>query len=234
LYIYQAAQPSERNVSKALKVKLRNVRGKLIKTTVQHPTDIKPTNKKLVTSKTVFTVTIVVTTLTILSIWLFGLGQHRTIFENSLLSTSILSVAFFLFLTIGLFKGIKLKDNLGKITTNLKPTKIPDLTDGVTGVDFIPVSDGIEGIILSIVLWVVVTISIAVFFWLFGAVVWTGVIIFIAMLYWIFFRALRLVFKNSNKCKGDLTTSILYGLGYTTLYNFWIYGVILATHYLIK
>ena len=190
--------------------------------------------KKLVTSKTVFTVTIVVIVLTTLSIWLFGLGKHRTIFANSILSTSILSVAFFLFLTVGLYKGIKLKDDIGKLTDKLKPSKIPNLADAAAGGDFIHVSDGIEGIILNIVLWVVVTILIALFLWLFGAVVWTGIIVFIAMLYWIFFRALRLFLKYSNKCKGNLTTSIAYGLGYTTLYNFWIYGIILATHYLVK
>jgi hypothetical protein len=201
---------------------------------MQQQNDIKPIDKKLVTSKTIFTVTIVVIVLTILGIWLFGLGQHKTIFENSILSTSILSIVFFLFLTLGLYKGIKLKDDIGHLTNKLKPSKIPNLADAVTGGDFIHVGDGIEGVILSIVLWVIVTILIALFFWLFGAVVWTGIIVFIAMLYWIFFRALRLVFKNSNKCKGVLTTSIAYGLGYTTLYNFWIYGVILATHYLIK
>jgi hypothetical protein len=200
---------------------------------MQRQNNIKTTDKKLVTSKTVFTVTIVVTTLTILNVWVFGLGQHRTIFENSVLSTSILSVAFFLFLTIGLYKGLKLKDDLGKITDKLKGSRIPNFADVAAGGDFIHIGDGIAGIILSIVLWVVVTMLIAVFFWLFGAILWTGVIIFIAMLYWIFFRALRLVFKNSNKCKGKLTVSLAYGLGYTTLYNFWIYGIILSTHYLI-
>jgi hypothetical protein len=172
--------------------------------------------------------------LTILSIWLFGLGQHRTIFENSILSTSILSVAFFLFLTIGLYKGIKLKDDIGKLTDKLEPSKIPNLAEASSGGDFIMVGDGIEGVILSIFVWLFVTILIAVFLWLFGAVLWTGIIVFMAMLYWIFFRALRLVFKNSNKCKDNLTTSVAYGLGYTTLYNFWIYGIILSTHYLTK
>lgn len=190
--------------------------------------------KKLVTSKTVFTVTIIVIVLTILSIWLLGLGQHRTIFENSLLSISILSTAFFLFLTIGLFNGIKLKDDVGKLTDKLNSSKIPNLADSTTGIDFIDVGDGIEGILFSIVLWIVVTILIALFIWLFGAIFWTGIIVFIAMLYWIFFRALRLVFKNSNKCKGNLKTSITYGISYTILYNFWIYCIILAIHYLVK
>jgi hypothetical protein len=199
---------------------------------VQQKKDIKQIEKKLVTSKTVFTVTIVVAVLTILSIWLFGLGQHRTMFENSILSTSILSIAFFLFLTIGLYKGIKLKDNIGKLTDNLTVSKIPNLSDAATNDASIHVGDGIEGLILSLVLWVIVTLLITFSIWLFGAVVWTGIIVFIAMLYWIFFRALRLVFKNSNKCKGDLMASIAIGLGYTILYNFWIYGIILTTHYL--
>ena len=195
---------------------------------------IKTTTRKLVTTKTIFKVTLIVIILTILSIWLFGLGQHRTIFENSILSTSILSVAFFLFLTIGLYKGIKLKDDIGKLTDKLEPSKIPNLAEASSGGDFIMVGDGIEGVILGIFVWLFVTILIAVFLWLFGAVLWTGIIVFMAMLYWIFFRALRLVFKNSNKCKDNLTTSVAYGLGYTTLYNFWIYGIILSTHYLIK
>jgi hypothetical protein len=198
---------------------------------VQEQNNITPTNRRLITTKIVFILTIIVSVLTIVSIWLFGLGQHRTIFENSILSTSILSVVFFLFLTIGLYNGIKLKDNIGKLTDKLK---IPDLSDTANNGDFIDIGDGIEGIVLSIILWTVVTILVAIFFWLFGAIVWTSIILFMAMLYWIFFRALRLVFKNSNKCKSNWTTSLSYGLAYTLLYNFWIYGIILSTHYLIK
>jgi len=199
----------------------------------QHPF-IKTTSKKLVTTTSVVTVTIIVTVLTVLSIWLFGLGQHRTLFENSILSTSILSIAFLLFLTIGLYNGIKLKDDIGRLTDNLKPSKIPNLSEMATGADFIDVGDGIGGILISILLWFLLTILIGIFLWLFGAILWSGIIVFIAMLYWIFFRALRLIFKNSNKCKGDLMISMAYGLGYTILYNFWIYGIILVAHYLIK
>lgn len=201
---------------------------------MQQQNDFQTKYKNLVTSKSVFTITIFVIVLTFISIWLFGLGQHRTIFENSILSTSILSVAFFLFLSVGLYKGIKLKDDMGKLTDKLKPSKIPNLANVGQGADFILVGDGIEGVIVSIILWLVVTILIALFLWFFGAVLWTGIIVFIAMLYWIFFRALRLVFKNSNKCKDNLAASLAYGLGYTVLYNFWIYGIILATHYLVK
>lgn len=202
---------------------------------MQPQNDIKATGKKLITSKTVFTVTIIVIVLTVLGIWLFGLGQHRTIYENSILSTSILSAAFFLFLTIGLYKGVKLKDGLGKITDKIKIDKVPDLSGGLELPSDVPdIEEGIAVVILGILAWVLFSILLLLFIWIFGAVLWTMILVFAAMLYWIFFRALRLVFKNSNKCKNNLMASIAYGLGYTALYNFWIYGIILGAHYLIK
>ncbi|KQT23342.1 hypothetical protein ASG22_13290 [Chryseobacterium sp. Leaf405] len=41
--------------------------------------------------------------LVILSVWLSGTGSHRSLFQNSILSTSILAVAFFLFISLGLY-----------------------------------------------------------------------------------------------------------------------------------
>ncbi len=188
---------------------------------------------KYLTTRTVFSVTLVVTVLTVTGIWLFGLGQHRSMYDNSLLSATILSIAFFLFLAIGLYNGVKLKDNIGKLTDKLEPSKIPDFSKAIDGPAFLGDGEGIGEILIAIFLWIVVAILIALFLWLFGAILWTSIIVFIAMLYWIFFRAVRLVFKNSNKCRGNLKSSIAYGLFYMIIYNCWIYAIIFGTHYLI-
>ncbi len=192
-------------------------------------------HKRLITYKTLFITTLAVIPLTIVSVWLFGLGQHRTLFQNSILSTSILSAAFFMFLTIGLYKGIKLKDDLGKI---IEPETIDKMTKNLEGIDFpdeFPdLDDGIGGILIGILIWFFIAILLVLFITILGGFFWVMILAFVAMLYWIFFRAIRLVFKNSNKCKGDLPASVLYGLGYTILYNFWIYLIILSTHYLSK
>lgn len=66
-------------------------------------------NYKILNSRNIFIITLIVIILTIITVWLFGLGVHRSFFENSLLSTTILSLAFFLFISIGLFKGIKIR-----------------------------------------------------------------------------------------------------------------------------
>ena len=207
---------------------------------MQKQNGILTTERKLVSSKSIFTVTIFVAVLTILSIWLFGLGQHRTIFENSILSISILSFAFFLFLTIGLYKGIKLKDDIGKITDKLKTENILNQSSESSDFDssktIIPDFDDGEGsgILISILAWISYTIFFIFIFWLFGTILWTGILFFVAMLYWVFFRAVRLILKKSKICRGNLISSCKYAAGHTLLYNFWIYGLIITTHYLLK
>lgn len=194
---------------------------------------IRKINTRLVNTKTVFILSLIVVILAILAVWLFGLGNQRTVYENSILSTSILSASFFLFITIGLYKGIKLKDNLGEITDKINLESLGDLPGDLEVPEDIPdLGDGIGGVILGILAWIAFTIIILVLIWIFSTLLWTMILIFSAILYWIFFRALRLIFKNSKKCERKFGYSVAFGLGYTTLYNFWIYGIILASHYL--
>lgn len=190
--------------------------------------------RKYLTTKTVFIVTIIVAVLTIIGVWLFGLGQQRSIYDNSIVSTTILSVCLFVFLTVGLYKGVKLKDNVGNLSERLRSTKFPEFAQATKVPEFFSVGEGIGGLIISIILWIVVTLLIVLFIWLFGTILWAGIIVFVAMLYWIFFRAFRLVFKNSNKCKGHLIASLGYGLFYTLLYNCWIYLIIFGAQYLTQ
>lgn len=200
---------------------------------------MKTAQTRLITTKSIFSISLLVISITVISIWLLGLGQHRTLFENSLLSLSILSVFFFLFITVGLYKGYKLKDNLGNLTDKVQFNKVPNMPgsadsaiDITSGVADLGADEGIAGIIISIVLWIIFSIAIIFILWLFGAIFWFIIITFIAMLYWIFFRALRLVFKKSHECKGDLPKSVAWGLGYSLLYITWIYAIILLSHYL--
>jgi hypothetical protein len=190
---------------------------------------ITPALSRLIPGRQVFTISIIVVLLTVLSIWLFGLGKHRTIFENSLLSTTVLSAAFFVFLTIGLYKGFKLRDNYGRLTDHLSSRQFPEISNGGDWPDFD--ADDLGGAILAIILWIVAAIVITLFLWIAGIIFWTLVFSFSACLYWIFFRSLRLVFKKGPVCRGDLRKSMKYAGSYTILYNCWIYAIILMLHY---
>ena len=72
---------------------------------------------KLISSKLLFSVTLIILALTIVFVWFFGLGKHRTMFENTMISSWILTTVLFQFLFLGLYMGFKLKENIGKIET---------------------------------------------------------------------------------------------------------------------
>lgn len=172
--------------------------------------------------------------LIILSVWLSGTGSHRSLFQNSILSTSILAVVFFLFISLGLYYGLKLKENVGNILTKERIKKMSDKTPEMGSFDFDgpAVGDGIGGIILSIILWILISIVVIFLLYCLGFFFWVVILLFAAMLYWIFFRALRLVFKNSKHCKGNLLKSFAFGFFYSFLYISWIYGIIFLVNYL--
>ena len=110
-------------------------------------------NRKLVTTGMVFTISVLIAVLTILSIWLFGLGSRRTLFENSMFSTSLLSVAFFLFISIGLYRGIKLKDDIGEISIKPKFSRFPRIPQGF---EHTPVFFEIgEGCFAGVLVWII-------------------------------------------------------------------------------
>lgn len=191
---------------------------------------------KLIQAKSVFTITLIVIPLTILSVYLWGLGQHRTFFENSILSTTILSAAFFLFITAGLYHGVKVKDDIGYFEPgkrHISPSLNLPADLSLPDVD-IDAGEGCAGILIGIVLWILFAIAIVSVLLFLETVVPAVIVAFAAMLYWIFFRALRLVFKNSNKSKGSLMKSMRHGLTYTLLYNCWIYAIILFIEYVKK
>lgn len=200
----------------------------------QTPTTNNLTKPNLINSKTVFISTlIVVPTLTLL-IYLTGIKEHRTLYLNSLLSTTIISVVFLTFIMTGLYNGWKLKDGLGNFLDKFhlwkKPTSTTmNVTDFETGVFD---EGGLEGCFVSLLVWIVLGLIGSFIFWLLGAFIWVTVLLVAGLLYWIIFRAFRLIFRNSAKCKGDLVKSFMTALLFTFLYNCWIYTIIFGTHFL--
>lgn len=194
--------------------------------------DNRKTKFNFFTTKPIFTFSLIIVAITILTVYVTGIKTHRDIINNSFISLSIISASFFLFITMGLFLGIKLKDNVGDLSKNIKwghsgNGLVPDFSTKETGSVFFEIGEGLGEIFLSILLWIFVTILAILLIIFFETVVWSFLMIFLGMLYWIFFRALRMVFKNSFKCKNNFLRSLTYGLTYTTLYFSWFYGIIL-------
>ncbi len=186
---------------------------------------------KLINSRTIFVSTVIVIPVLTLIVYLSGLQSHRSLYLNSLISTTILSLTFFIFITTGLYNGWKLKDSYGNFMKKFSRWKKPESsTLDVADMDF----DSIEplGCIVSFLIWLILALFGSIILWALGAMVWAIILVIAGMLYWIIFRAYRLIFLNSPRCKNHLSKSMGIALMYTILYNCWIYAIIFGAHYL--
>lgn len=192
-------------------------------------------NKIFLETKFTFYASLVIILLVVLSVWISGRNSHHTLFQNSIVSITILAISFFLFVSISLYNGVKLRDNLGSIFSKEKFKEISKSTSDIapTNLDVPDAgSDGIGGIIFGIIAWIFFTIALLIMLYIIGIFFWSVLFLFLAMLYWIYFRALRMIFKNSGKCKGDLLKSFGFGFIYSALYVSWIYGIIYLLKYI--
>lgn len=175
--------------------------------------------------KSVFTVSLFVIGITILTVYLSGENYQRTITSNFYMSLGIIGAALFLFMTYGLYKGVKLKDDFPKFK-DYKAGEFVSGSAGIPDIPFSPSTDGIEDFIVSVLLWIAMSIAIFLLFVVLDVALWATLFILLTMLYWVFFRALRLVFSKSADSQGDIGISIFYALVYTTLYLGWIFGIV--------
>jgi hypothetical protein len=175
--------------------------------------------------KSVFIVSLIVIVVTILTVYFTGINYNRSITNNFYISLGIIATALFSFVTYGLYMGIDLIDNFPKIKS-FKPKAILSESSPSLDTPFVEVGDGIGGIIVSIVLWIVMSIVFVLLLALLEVVFWFSLFIILGMLYWLFFRALKLVFNKSNETKGSIQRAIFYALSYTTMYVGWLFGIV--------
>jgi fatty acid desaturase len=150
--------------------------------------------KSFLETKYLFFSTLAIIAIVILSVWISGKGDHRSLFQNSIVSTSILAGSFFLFITLGLYYGLKLKDNVGSILTQERIKRYSDKTPKIDTFDFDSpaVGDGIGGAILSVIVWIVFSIVLIFLLYFLGLFFWSSVLFLAAMLYWIFFPGIEI------------------------------------------
>ncbi|NER18348.1 hypothetical protein [Spongiivirga citrea] len=178
--------------------------------------------------KSVFIVSILVIVTTSLTVYFTGIESHRSITANFYWSLSIIGSLLFLFMTYGLYVGLGLQDDYPKFKLFKRGDLLPDIfTPDSTNIDITTdVGDGCEGVVISVLLWIGMTILFFLLFLLLEALFWISIFILLATLYWVFFRALKLVFSKSKETAGDIGVSAMYALSYTILYMGWIFGIV--------
>lgn len=184
-------------------------------------------SKLVLGGKTLFIVFVFTIILTILIVYISGFGVNRSFSGNFIYSLSIITVFFFAFLCVTLYKGTKLINDYPKfksyeIGSILDTPEVPNI-----GID---IGEGLGGIIASIIIWIVIALLLVVLVIVFEAILWISLFILFTAIYWIFIRALRLVYYKGRKTRGKLLTSILSAAAHSMLYTGWIFGIALILH----
>lgn len=193
----------------------------------------------LINSSTVFISTILVISSITVIVYLMSIESHRSLYQNSLITATVLFSIFLCFITWGLYKGWKLKDTIENFRNYfgiLKKPKSPNY-DSLSKIDEIHLpdvvgGDGLDGCFFAAILWLIVGVFGSVILWFIGAFFWGILLLLAGLIYWITFRAFRLIFKNSPSCKGGILKSLKIATLYSVLYASWIYVIIFAGHYL--
>lgn len=166
---------------------------------------------------------------TVLVFWF----SNRSFVGEAAIALAIIAAGLFFFLTIGLYRGVRLDapvmENpeplaeggldpaLAIIPLDVVPKIEPSLPDvGDTGNDLV-------GCLLSILVWLAISVLLMVLFWVLVQVLAFVLPWVLLALYWLFYRALRIVFAKADVCCGQLMQSAGYGLLYTGLYTGWLF-----------
>jgi hypothetical protein len=183
--------------------------------------------------KTITVVAILVFALTAVSVFLIG---KKPLFYETELTLAIIAGVLFVFLTAGLYQGVRVKrwdlpgvDTKGVSMGDLMEG-LPDaasLPDGIDPGDF---GEGCLGALVGLLLAIVVGVVLLLFLWLLlnlGILLW---VFLIAALSYVFYLALRQIFAKSRVCKGNLAASLGYALVYTVLYTGWLFALVWVAH----
>lgn len=165
--------------------------------------------------------------------YFLNITTPRALYENALIILSFMSCMLFILMGYGLYFGLKMKDTIGMLTDRIDTKKLPDFSGGAPDVSELigsmgSIAEGLGGFLIALL----AAFIFVILGWTIVLLSWYFILFLAAILYWIVYRAIRIVLKYSMQCQGNWTLSLKYSFLYTLLYTSWVYGIILALHFI--
>jgi len=169
------------------------------------------------------------------AVLVFILG-HRSFLAEAELTAGIIAITLFLFLTYGLYRGIRVRKEAVTLPSG-GDFPLSDAADAVLNVGWVDptalgfdIDSGCLGVVVGVLVAILVMVLLVVLGWLLLPVVWGVLAVLILAVFWVFNRALRQVFARSRRCRGDRAASLGYAFLYTVLYTGWLFIVAWGVH----
>lgn len=168
----------------------------------------------------------------IVVVLVFLLGK-KTLFVELEISLALIALILFVFLTIGLYYGARLKweplNGTGTANSDSKEDGVPWL-DGAVHVIEPDLSGGCLSSIVSVLAGLLFLAVLSVLLYWLVPFIWAGLLVILTGVFWVLNRALRIVFARSRECQGNLPKSLGYALVYTMGYTGWLFILLYAGH----
>jgi len=177
----------------------------------------------------------------------FTIG-HSSLFIEIQITLTIIALCLFSFMAIGLHHGVRVeKDSVRVEATsvgsgwswdwlsffNLGSIPMPESHHvDIPGIGDIGGGDDLAGCLVSLLIWLVVTILIVAFIAVVVPFIGSAIIVVFTALYWVFYQALRQVFARSRYCRGNWSRALVVSLIFTTIYIGWLIALISARNLL--
>lgn len=173
-------------------------------------------------AKTILVLAVIISAATAVLVFIRG---SLSLFAELELTLAIIAFTLFIFLTVGLYRGVRMK----KEKINIEVPKIyPEAFFDIPAVDLFDFS--LSGFAAAIIFWILITVILSLIF----PALWGGILVIFAALFWIAARSFRLVFIKSRICKGNLAESLKYAAQYTLLYTGWIFALSIISRLIYK
>jgi hypothetical protein len=160
---------------------------------------------------------------------------HRSLIDEAQNSLLIIAAALFLFLTFGLYHGIRFRKetvdapDFHRIVRNATwKGDFPDVPLDTAFSSF----DG-EGCLVALLVIVLTIAAMALLLWVVVPLLWVLFAFTVFAVYWVFYMALRQIFVLSKKCRRRLIKSMGYAATHTVLYTGWLFAIIVLAKWAI-
>ena len=188
---------------------------------------------------------LLIVTSIVISVLVFAIG-HASLFIEIQITLAIIAVCLFGFMAISLYHGVRvLKDNadIPEVKAgwrwdwlnffDIGSIQLPEVHHiDLPAVGDIGGGDDLAGCLVSILIWSIITIFIAVLLAVVVPLIGNVLVVFFAALYWIFYQALRQVFARSRYCRGNWRRALGVSFIFTILYTGWLLALISAANLL--
>ncbi|MEI8197139.1 MAG: hypothetical protein WCI73_14675 [Phycisphaerae bacterium] len=160
---------------------------------------------------------------------------HGSLLRESVITLSIISAALFLFLTVGFYRGVRIRREV----VDLRPKEAIQFGKLYEGVDlsnldfsgFEAFGDHPLGCLGALVMGLLVLLLLPLVLWLTTNLFWVAIPLAFTALYYVFSRSLRQVFLRSQRTRRNLALSLVNSLLFTSLYTSWFWLLLSIVEY---